>query len=89
MLKLGIVIATVYYRETAVFGDEETGCGDFGREGGGKRFAKFGAIGIEHKPKRAAKDDAVGFDRGGERNKAEEYALGDLVPIFWVGDFAG
>ena len=46
--KLGIMIASVDYRKTAVFGNEQSRCGDFRGELGGEFCAKLGAIMIKH-----------------------------------------
>lgn len=87
MFKLGIVVASVDYREVVVFGGMEARHGDFGGEGGGEALAERFAVAWEHEAERATEDDAVRLERDDERCKAKQDAGGDVVPDVAVGDF--
>lgn len=87
LFKLGIVVASVDYREVVVFGGMEAWHGDFGGESGGEALAERFAVAWEHEAERATEDDAVGLERDDERRKAEQDAVGDVVPDVAVGDF--
>ena len=61
MFKLGIVVASVDYREIVVFGSMKAWHSGFGGKFVGEAFAKRLAVAIEHKTEGATKDDTVWF----------------------------
>ena len=87
LVSFGIEVASVNYRETAIFGNDEAGHGDVSGESGAEGLAEFRTVSVEGETKRATKDDALGFDGGRKRNESEQYALDDFVPVGGVGDF--
>lgn len=74
------------YSERAVAGLGEAGHSDIFRELIFDDFAKIAAVTREKKAERAAENDAVWFDAGSKRRKAESDALGDFSPDSLIFD---
>ena len=87
--RFGIEVASVDYREVAIFGGLEAWNGDFGGEGCFELFAERFFVAGESEADWAAKNDALRFEGSDERDEAEIDAAGDILPGGWIGDFFG
>ena len=69
-----------------IFGDVETWQSLAGWKAGGEALFEDIAIAWKHEAERATEDNAVGMKGNGNRGEAEEHAVDDIGPDFFLGD---
>ena len=84
--KLGIVVASVNYREIVIFGDVETWQSMVSRKAGSKALFEDIAIAWKHEAKWATEDNAVRMEGNSNWGEAEKHAVDDVGPDFFLGD---
>ena len=84
--KLGIVVASVNYREIMIFGNMEAWRGLLFRKASKKFLFELFAVTWEHEAKWATEDNAVGMKGNGNRRETEQHAVDDVRPDFFFSN---